>query len=250
MAQDPGVHLVFGGTGATGRALVRRLVARDARDARVVVAGRDEERTNEAAEELGATAMTFEATDPSSIQDVIEKTVEQFDRLDGIAHCVGSVLLKPAHLTTLEEWRETIELNLTSSFAVLRSGARAMMKKGGSIVFASSAAARIGLANHEAIAAAKGGVQGLVLAGAASYGSKGVRVNAVAPGLVDSPLTERITGNERALETSRAMHVLGRVGAPDEVASAMAWLLDPEQSWITGQILGVDGGLGSVRSAR
>ncbi len=122
-----------------------------------------------------------------------------------------------------------------------------MMRSGGSIVLVSSAAARVGLANHEAIAAAKAGVIGLVLAAAASYAARGIRVNGVAPGLVRTPLTARLTGSDGALKESNAMHALGRVGEPEEVASALAWLLDPEQSWVTGQILGIDGGLATVR---
>ena len=91
----------------------------------------------------------------------------------------------------------------------------------------SSAAARLGLANHEAIAAAKAGVHGLVLSAAASYASRGIRVNAVAPGLVRTPLTARLTANEASLKASTALHALGRIGEPDDVASAIEWLLDP-----------------------
>jgi NAD(P)-dependent dehydrogenase (short-subunit alcohol dehydrogenase family) len=122
-----------------------------------------------------------------------------------------------------------------------------MMSTGGSIALVSTAAARTGLANHEAIAAAKGGVIGLTLSAAATYASRNIRVNCVAPGLTATPLAARITSNEAALKASQAMHALGRIGQPEEVASALAWLLDPENSWVTGQILGVDGGLGSIR---
>ena len=122
-----------------------------------------------------------------------------------------------------------------------------MMSGGGSIVLVSSAAARTGLANHEAIAAAKAGVMGLTLSAAASYAARGIRVNCVAPGLVETPLAARITGNEGSLQASKAMHALGRIGQPGDVASAMAWLLDPANSWVTGQVIGVDGGLGTIR---
>lgn len=111
----------------------------------------------------------------------------------------------------------------------------------------STMAARLGLVNHEAIAAAKAGVIGLTLSAAATYASKGIRVNAVAPGLVRTPLTARITSNEATLNASTAMHALGRVGEPEDVASAIAWLLDPAQAWVTGQVI-VGGGLAMLRS--
>lgn len=112
----------------------------------------------------------------------------------------------------------------------------------------SSAAARIGLANHEAIAAAKAGVIGLTLAAAATYAPRNIRVNCVAPGLVDTTLTAKIMGNEAALKASIGMHALGRVGKPEHIASAIAWLLGPGNDWVTGQVWGVDGGLANVRS--
>jgi NAD(P)-dependent dehydrogenase (short-subunit alcohol dehydrogenase family) len=122
------------------------------------------------------------------------------------------------------------------------------MTGGGSIVLASTVAATIGLTNHEAIAAAKGAVNGLVLSAAATYAPRNIRVNAVAPGLVKTPLASRITSSEPALKASTAMHPLGRVGEPDDVAACVAWLLDPATTWVTGQIIGIDGGLGRVRA--
>jgi NAD(P)-dependent dehydrogenase (short-subunit alcohol dehydrogenase family) len=168
----------------------------------------------------------------------------------GVANCAGSLLLKPAHQTSEEEYAETIAANLTTAFAVVRASAKAMMKSGGSIVLVSSAAARQGLSNHEAIAAAKAGVIGLTLSAAATYASYRIRVNCVAPGLVRTPLTQRLTSNETSLRASVAMHPLQRIGEPADVASAIAWLLDPRNEWVTGQILGIDGGLATVRSKR
>ena len=170
-------------------------------------------------------------------------------QVDGVVNCAGSLLLKPAHLTSAEEWSETIETNLTSAFAVVRAAGR-VMAGGGSVVLLSSAAARIGLSNHEAIAAAKAGVIGLTLSAAATYSSRGLRVNAVAPGLVSTPMTKRITGNPNASKASAALHALGRLGEAEDVARMIAMLLDPRQSWITGQVFGVDGGLSTVRSRR
>jgi len=112
-----------------------------------------------------------------------------------------------------------------------------------------SAAAEIGIANHEAIACAKAGVAGLVRAAAATYAKRGVRVAAVAPGLTATPLTANITDDDRLHDASRRLHALGRTGDTEDVAAAIDFLLGAQADWITGQVLDVDGGLGRVRSA-
>lgn len=238
------VYVVLGATGGIGTALARRLAAGGAR---LVVAARDWEKLEELAGSIDATPYVLDATRFEEVERGVLQAVERYGRVDGVANCVGSVLLKPAHLTSEDEWQQTLDLNLGSAFATVRAGARAMMKSGGSLVLISSAAARVGLVNHEAIAAAKAGVEGLVRAAAASYARYGVRVNAVAPGLVRTPLTEMITSNEAAERASIAMHAIGRLGLPRDIASVVAWLLNPRNDWVTGQVLGIDGGLSTVR---
>ncbi len=105
----------------------------------------------------------------------------------------------------------------------------------------------VGLANHEAIAAAKAGVIGLALSAAATYASNHLRVNVVAPGLTETPLTSAITSNEKSRQLSEQMHALGRLGQPQDIARAIVFLLDPQNNWITGQVLAVDGGLSHIR---
>ncbi len=232
---------LIGATGGIGSALARRLTSRGVE---VVLAARNEAKLATVAAELAAPYVSVNAAD----FDALDKAVAQFPPINGIVNCAGSLLLKPAHLTTEREYRETIDLSLTTAFSTVRAGAKAMMSTGGSIVLCATAAARAGFANHEAIAAAKGGVIALTMSAAASYGARNIRVNCVAPGLVETPLTSRITGNEAALKASQGMHALARIGRPEDIASAIAWLLDAENNWVTGQVIGVDGGLGTVRA--
>ena len=237
-------YLIVGATGGIGSRLTKKLAATGDR---LFLAARDLTRLEKLGREHEAAFRQVEATDFAAVAELTATASEKLEGLDGVVNLAGSILLKPAHLTKPEEYGETIAQNLTTAFAVVRAAAKAMLGSGGSIVLVSTAAARLGLTNHEAVAAAKAGVEGLARSAAATYAKHGVRVNVVAPGLVDTPLAGRITSNAAAREASEAMHPLGRIGDPDEVASAIAWMLDPAQSWVTGQTLGVDGGLATVR---
>jgi 3-oxoacyl-[acyl-carrier protein] reductase len=236
-------YVVFGAYGGVGAALCKRLANKGAA---LLLAGRDEARLASLAGELGAKVFPLDATDLRQVESCMRQAATLHGQVDGVANCVGSLLLKPAHLLSEEEWDTTITTNLKSAFAVVRAATATMAQKGGSIVLLSTAAARIGLANHEAISAAKAGIEGLALAAAASYASKGIRVNCVAPGMTRSPLTAKLLENEMMAKASAGMHALGRIGEPNEIASAIEWLLDPEQSWVTGQVIGVDGGLSRI----
>ena len=214
---------------------------------RVFLAGRDAARLEATANELGMPWGTVEATDPDKIDACADAAAASLGGLDGITNCVGSILLKPAHLTSTADWSATIATNLTSAFGCVRAAGRLLKAEGGSVVLVSSAAARVGLANHEAIAAAKAGIMGLVLSAAATYARQKIRFNAVAPGLVRTPLAAGLVASELAEKASIGMHPLGRLGEPGDVARAIVWLLDPAQSWVTAQVIGVDGGLADVK---
>ncbi|MEM7786426.1 MAG: SDR family oxidoreductase [Bacteroidota bacterium] len=246
---NPPVYVLIGGTGGIGAPLTRRLTSEGAH---VVLGARDADRLGALAWETGAKAFTLDSTHPEAVDGLIDGAVQAHGRIDGVVNLVGSIMLKPAHALKPETFEETIRLNLYTAFYALRAAARVMQKNtdpaGGSIVLMSSVAARLGLANHEAVAAAKAGVSGLALAAAATYAPKGIRVNAVAPGLVRTPLAGRLVASEAAVEASAAMHPLGRIGEPEDLTDALAFLLDRERSaWVTGQTISVDGGFSTVR---
>ena len=241
-----GVYIVLGASGDIGTHVARRLC--DAGQ-RVILASRQSDRLSELSDELKAPQHALDATNFEEIEGCFASSTQEFGRVSGAVNCVGSVLLKPAHLTREVEWQETLATNLSSAFAVVRAAGKTMSDSGGSVVLMSSAAARIGLPSHEAIAAAKAGVVGLARSAAASYAGRNLRFNVVSPGLVKTKLTKKIWGSPRASANSTAMHALGRIGEPDEVASLICWLLQPANSWVTGEVFSIDGGLGNILSS-
>ena len=241
---DTSTFVVLGGSGGIGSAVCQKL---SETGARVVAAARNPERLKATGDALGIATRTIDATDYAQVQELLTSVSKESGGLRGVACCIGSILLKPAHLTSHEEFNDTIDANLLTAFNTVKAGARGMMSGGGSIVLCTSAVAQTGIPNHEAIAAAKAGVVGLTRSAAATYASRNIRVNCVAPGLTETPMTRSLFENEASFKASLSMHALGRLGRPDDIASAITWLLDPKNDWVTGQVIGVDGGLGQLR---
>jgi NAD(P)-dependent dehydrogenase (short-subunit alcohol dehydrogenase family) len=183
----------------------------------------------------------LDLTDFTAVKDLFAK----IGKIDGVVNCAGSLLLKPAHLTSFDDYMATVHASLTTSFAVVAAAGQHLQQS--SIVLISSAAAEIGLANHEAIAAAKAGIIGLARSAAATYANRGLRFNVVAPGLVDTKLTHGLLSNDVFKKASEAMHPLGRVGQVNDIVQAISFFLSEESQWVTGQVLAVDGGLSSIK---
>ncbi len=246
-----GVYLILGATGGIGSELCH-VLARSG--AKLAIGGRDGARLRALADSLASAnaaceteCIELDATKTGDVERAFAQAAARFGPPDGVANCVGSIILKPAHLTTDSDFEATLRLNLWSSFGVVKAAGQTMREKGGSVLLFSTAAARTGLANHEAVAAAKAGVIGLAQSAAATYAAQQIRFNVVAPGLVRTPLAKGITGNEVALKASESMHALGRIGEPSDIAPLAAWLLSRASAWTTGQVFGVDGGLSTVR---
>ncbi|MEC7110621.1 MAG: SDR family oxidoreductase [Candidatus Thermoplasmatota archaeon] len=193
-------------------------------------------------------AVIGDALDQTVLQDAVAQASAE-EPVSMVAHLVGSIVIRPPHAMKMDQFNEVIATNLGSAFLTLSVCGKAMMRTGGGrMVFTSSVAAGLGLVNHEAIAAAKGGLEAMVRSAAATYAKRGLRINAVAPSLTETRLAEPMLRSEAARAASEAMVPIGRIGQPEEVATTMAWLLEGAPDNLTGEVLHVDGGMGRVRA--
>jgi 3-oxoacyl-[acyl-carrier protein] reductase len=238
---------ILGATGSIGSQIARGLVERGQS---VLLVGRNREKLAAFAGEIGQPWAAVDFASSAAVEEALRSAAEAQGGVHGIVNCVGSILLKPAHTTTDDEFRQMLETNLFSAFAAVRAAGKLMRTQGGAVVLFASAAADIGIQNHEAIAAAKGGVAALARSAAATYASSNIRVNAISPGLTKTELTRRIWENPASAGASEELHALGRLGEPADIAALALWLLDPNNNWITGQVIAVDGGLSRVLPRR
>ena len=232
--------LVINGTGSIGSVIVEKLKSTDCE---VIYTSNHDESNNDSG------CINWEYDGAQSVEDLFRLIKNNYDSLDSVVNCLGSIYLKPAHLTAEKDFDETLDINLRSSFFILKQSVSLMRKKGGNILFFSSGAAQIGLVNHEAIAAAKSGLEGLVRSAAATYSKYGIRINALALGLVESNLSSNIVSNPNSLEMSKKMHGLGEIGTPEAISKFAIPLIDDNSSWVTGSIINIDGGLSTTKIA-
>lgn len=237
----PGKIIIGGITGGIGSALAELAVASGWE-----VAGYS--RSGPSGTKVGGVVhvTTADAKVSSEVEQAINECAEALQGVDAYVHAVGSVFLKPGHQTKDEEWREVMAVNADSAFFAARAMVPLLRAKGGSLVYFSTVAKQIGLANHEAVAAAKGAVEGLVLSMAATYASLKIRCNAIAPGLVETRATRSLLASDMARKVSEKMHPLGRVGTAAEVANVALWLSSDQAAWVSGQTFTMDGGMSAI----
>jgi NAD(P)-dependent dehydrogenase (short-subunit alcohol dehydrogenase family) len=237
--------LITGAAGGVGRALASEL---SADGWRLIVTSRDGERLKQAYGEQHLQVVA-DCSTPAGARHIFEVAKAQQRVPVALAHCVGNIRLGALHRMGEGDFMDCLNANLISAFHTLAAfvGALREARLPGAAVLVSSVAARIGTPNHEAIAAAKAGVEGLVRGAAASYASAGIRVNAVAPGIMDTPATAGIIASETTREAAARQYPLPGIGEPQQLAALMAWLLSPSATRVTGQVWAMDAGFSTIR---
>ena len=247
---DGKVAVVTGGAHGIGRASAKALAAEGAAVAVGDVDEAEGERCVEEIREAGGDAV-FVRTDVTSMEDVealVGAAVERWGRLDVMFNNVGVAIGGAAGEMSEDDWRRVIDINLTGVWRGMRVAIPIMLEAGGgSIVNTSSVQGHVGFLGWSGYAASKGGVDALTRQAAVEYAPKGIRVNAIVPGTILTAMNEGILREvddpDALLAEWKAMHPVGRIGTPEEVAAAVVFLASDESSFVTGESLRVDGGM-------
>jgi NAD(P)-dependent dehydrogenase (short-subunit alcohol dehydrogenase family) len=247
---DGRVAAVTGGAQGIGRASASALAAEGAR---VAIGDVDEAEGERCVQEIRGAGgeVVFARTDVRSMDDVqalVATAVERWGGLDVMFNNVGVAIGGAAGEMSEDVWQRVIDVNLTGVWRGMRAAIPVMLEAGhGSIVNTSSVQGHVGFLGWSAYAASKGGVEALTRQAAVEYAAKGIRVNAIVPGTILTPMNERILREvddpEALLAEWKAMHPVGRIGMPEEVAAAVVFLASDESSFVTGESLRVDGGM-------
>ena len=232
--------VILGATGSIGSSLAKKL-AESGEELHLV--GRNESSLSALANELNSTFTVCDVLEENFSEKILADLKDE--QINGLAFCVGSIDLKPLKLTKKSDFMQSFNLNLISATEVIKTLADNLKKNKGSVVLFSTVAVKQGFPNHAIVSSAKGAVEGLTLALAAEF-APNVRVNCIAPSLTSSKISNFLLKNEKVAEGIAKMHPMKRIGEGGDSASVAKFLLTDESSWITGQILGVDGGRSSV----
>ena len=227
-------YLIFGATGSIGSSLAEQL-KKSGNDVHLVA--RNESEVSTIAEKLGCAYTVADVLEDG----FIEKVKSDINDIKGIAYCVGSIDLKPLRMIKEQDFNKCMKLNLYSAVEVIKGYQETLKKNKGSIVLFSTVAAQRGFTNHTIIASAKAAVEGLTVSLAAEF-APNIRVNCVAPSLTKSKIAEPMLKNTSIAEGIAKAHPLKRLGEGKDSASLAKFLITDESSWVTGQIIAVDGG--------
>ena len=232
--------LILGATGSIGSSLAKKLLASGDK---VHLVGRDEASLSELASELNSTYTTCDVLEENFSDKIFNDLGET--PINGLAYCVGSIDLKPIKMTKKSDYMQSFNLNLISATEIIRRSNESLKKNKGSIVLFSTVAVKRGFTNHSIVASAKGAIEGLTVSLAAEF-APNIRVNCIAPSLTKSKISNFLLKNETMAENIAKMHPLKRLGEGSDSSSVASFLLSDNSSWITGQIIGVDGGRSSL----
>lgn len=239
------IALITGAAGGLGQALADKL---SVAGWKLIVTSRDGERLSHA---YGNNHLQIVAdcSTVAGVRHIFDVATANQMAPDALAHCVGNIRLGAMHRMPESDFMDCLNANLISAFHTLSAFVGALRERNapGAAVLVSSAAARIGTPNHEAIAAAKAGIEGLVRGAAATYAPAAIRINAVAPGLMDTPAAARILASTPAREAAARQYPLPGIGTADELAELMLWLLSEPAARVTGQTWSMDAGFSSIR---
>ena len=170
------------------------------------------------------------------------------EQIHGLVYCPGSINLKPFNRLTRQDFENDFNQNVLGVVAIIQKVLPNLKKaSGASIVLFSTVAAKLGMPFHASIAAAKGAIEGLAKSLAAELAAANIRVNVIAPSLTDTPLANALLSTPEKKEAAGKRHPLQRVGTPDDMAQTVSFLLSDHSTWITGQVIGIDGGMGSLK---
>lgn len=200
-----------------------------------------------------SSAETWPATVKYHFLDVLESSNDlgNFlpEQLHGLVYCVGNINLKPFSRVNQDELVNDFRLNVVGAAMVIQQALKSLKNAGGaSVVLISSVAAKVGMPFHASTAASKAALEGLAVSLAAEFANLQIRVNVVAPSLTDTPLAEKLLNTPEKKEVAGKRHPLGRFGLDTDIARSISFLLDDQSSWITGQTLGVDGGMSTLKT--
>jgi len=227
-------YLIFGATGSVGSSLAEQL-KNSGNDIHLVA--RNEDEVKAIADKLGCSYTVADVLEDG----FIEKVKSDINEIKGIAYCVGSIDLKPLRMVTEADMNKCMKLNLYSAIEAIKGYQETLKKNKGSVVLFSTVAAQRGFTNHTIIASAKAAVEGLTVTLAAEF-APNIRVNCIAPSLSKSKIAEPMLKNPAVAEGIAKAHPLKRLGEGKDSAALAKFLITEESSWITGQVIAVDGG--------